>query len=99
MSRWLRKISLHFAAGSLGGLVNSIVLWLFGAYGINAALNVAIHPPPDPWMALSPSGLGRSLGAALFTPFSEKPLCFARSDLEPGPHPGPIALHFPDRAA
>ena len=44
MSRWLRKISLFFAAGSLGGLVNSLAAWMFGAYGINSALQVAIHP-------------------------------------------------------
>jgi len=51
MGRWLRKISLYFAAGSLGGLVNSIALWLFGLYGINAALQVAIQPRLTPgWL-------------------------------------------------
>ena len=51
MSRWLRKISFYFAAGSLGGVVNSIALWLFGAYGINTALQVAIHPRLTPgWL-------------------------------------------------
>ena len=51
MSRWLRNMSLYFAAGSLGGLMNSIALWLFGAYGINTALQVAIHPRLTPgWL-------------------------------------------------
>ena len=51
MGRWLRKISLYFAAGSLGGLINSIALWLFGLYGINAALQVNIHPHLTPgWL-------------------------------------------------
>jgi hypothetical protein len=51
MSQWLRKISLYFAAGSLGGLVNSIALWLCGIYGINAALQVNIHPRLTPgWL-------------------------------------------------
>lgn len=51
MSQWLHKTSLYFAAGSLGGLVNSITVWLFGAYGINAALNVAIQPHLTPdWL-------------------------------------------------
>ena len=51
MSRWLRKISLFFAAGSLGGLVNSLAAWMFGAYGINTALQVAIHPRlTAPWL-------------------------------------------------
>lgn len=44
MSRWLRKLSLYFTAGSLGGLANSMAVWLFGLYGINAALEVAIAP-------------------------------------------------------
>jgi hypothetical protein len=34
----------YFGLGSLGGLVNSLVVWLFGVVGINSALNVAIHP-------------------------------------------------------
>ena len=51
MSRWLHKLTLYFAAGSLGGLVNSLCVWLFGAYGINAALNVAIAPRLTPgWL-------------------------------------------------
>lgn len=51
MGRWLRKISLYFAAGSLGGLVNSLALWLFGLYGINTALQVAIQPRLTPgWL-------------------------------------------------
>lgn len=44
MNRWLQKLSLYFAAGSLGGLVNSVAAWLCGAYGISAALHVALAP-------------------------------------------------------
>jgi len=41
----LNRISLAFAAGGLGGLVNSLTLWMFGALGITRMLGVAIAPP------------------------------------------------------
>jgi len=39
-----KNISMVFAAGCLGGLVNSIAVWVFGDLGINAALGVRIAP-------------------------------------------------------
>ena len=42
---------MTFAAGSFGGLVNSLVLWLVGLYGITAALGVALAPALTPaWL-------------------------------------------------
>ena len=38
------KISLVFAAGCLGGLVNSLAVWLSGLYGLTATLGVKIAP-------------------------------------------------------
>ena len=38
------KLSLVFGAGCLGGLVNSLAVWLGGFYGITAALGVKIAP-------------------------------------------------------
>ena len=38
------KLSMVFAAGCLGGLVNSLAVWLFGMYGITAAIGVKIAP-------------------------------------------------------
>jgi len=46
-----RSLSLFFAAGALGGLANSLVVWSFGETGINHALGVGIAP------ALSPAWL------------------------------------------
>jgi hypothetical protein len=40
----LRDAMLAFAAGALGGLANSIAVWLFGVLHISAALGVAIAP-------------------------------------------------------
>lgn len=51
MTRGLQKLSLYFAAGSLGGLINSLAVWASGAYGISAALGVGIAPRLTPgWL-------------------------------------------------
>jgi hypothetical protein len=44
MSAMLRSLSLVFAAGAVGGVVNSLVVWLSGEYGISQALGVRIAP-------------------------------------------------------
>ena len=38
------KLSVVFAAGCLGGLLNSLAVWLGGYYGITPALGVKIAP-------------------------------------------------------
>jgi hypothetical protein len=38
------KLSVVFAAGCLGGLVNSLAVWIFGVLGITATLGVKIAP-------------------------------------------------------
>ena len=46
-----KNISMVFAAGCLGGLVNSLAVWIFGDLGINAALGVRIAPALTPqWL-------------------------------------------------
>jgi len=44
MSNPAGRLSLVFGAGCLGGLVNSLAVWLGGYYGITAALGVKIAP-------------------------------------------------------
>ncbi len=47
----MQRISLTFVAGCAGGLANSVVLWLFGAIGLNGALGVQIAPAlTAPWL-------------------------------------------------
>jgi hypothetical protein len=47
----LRDATLAFAAGALGGLANSIAVWLFGVLHISGALGVAIAPAISPdWL-------------------------------------------------
>ena len=39
-----KKLTLVFASGCLGGVLNSITVWLFGAIGVTALFGVAIAP-------------------------------------------------------
>ena len=51
MKSFFRNLTLVFAAGSMGGLVNSLVLWLFGRAGIPAELGVKLAPALTPgWL-------------------------------------------------
>ena len=51
MGRLLQRLSFAFAAGSVGGLVNSVALWLAGQNGLTALLRVNIHPRLTPdWL-------------------------------------------------
>jgi hypothetical protein len=44
MNNLAKKLSLVFAAGCLGGLLNSLAVWVFGVIGITSALGVKIAP-------------------------------------------------------
>jgi hypothetical protein len=44
MSGILRGMSLSYAAGSFGALMNSLALWVFGALGITVALGAKLTP-------------------------------------------------------
>ena len=44
MTSILRTFSLVFAAGCVGAVANSLIVYLFGDLGINAALGVKIAP-------------------------------------------------------
>ena len=41
----LKQLSVAFAAGGLGGLLNSLTVWVFGALGITTMFGVSIAPP------------------------------------------------------
>ena len=48
MNNLVRNVSLVFAAGVLGALLNSLAVWAFGEFGISAALGVKIAPKLTP---------------------------------------------------
>ena len=51
MRNFVRKLSLYFSAGALGGLTNSAAIWLAGMTGFTAYLHVKIAPAWTlPWL-------------------------------------------------
>jgi len=51
MTNLARRISLVFSAGCLGGLLNSLAVWIFGVLGITSAWGVKIAPQLSaPWL-------------------------------------------------
>jgi len=51
MKNLARNLTDVFGAGCLGGLLNSLTVWLFGAIGLTAALGVKIAPGLTvPWL-------------------------------------------------
>jgi hypothetical protein len=47
----MKKLLICFAAGCLGGLINSLTVWAFGEYGIASHFNVALSPALKPaWL-------------------------------------------------
>ena len=51
MKRLSRRLSLVFASGCVGGLLNSVVLWILGSKGITGKLGVNIAPDLTPeWL-------------------------------------------------
>lgn len=44
MRNFFGRVSICFTAGVLGGIAGSILLWMAGDYGWNAALGVALAP-------------------------------------------------------
>jgi len=51
MKNFIRRLSLVFAAGALGALVNSTALWLCGKYGVTAQFGVKLAPALTPaWL-------------------------------------------------
>ncbi len=51
MRKFIQSVMLLFAAGCAGGLANSMAVWLFGRWGIPAALGVKIAPALTPaWL-------------------------------------------------
>ena len=51
MKKLAKRLTVIFAAGCLGGLANSLAVWLFGAYGITKTLGVRIAPDLSPiWL-------------------------------------------------
>ncbi len=102
----LQKISLAFAAGSLGGLANAVIVWLFGALGVTTALGVQLTPALAPsfvyqkmvwggiwgWLFLIPTRLSLPSRALLFSLGPTCAACFAVLPLQA--HKGLLGLQL-----
>jgi hypothetical protein len=44
MKYLFRNLTLSFSSGALGGLVNSLTVWIFGMWGVTSACGVKIAP-------------------------------------------------------
>lgn len=44
MKKLAKRLTAVFSAGCLGGLANSLAVWMFGLYGITKTLGVGISP-------------------------------------------------------
>lgn len=47
----MNALSIYFAAGCFGGLVNGLFVWLSGKYGLTALMGVSLAPEMSaPWL-------------------------------------------------
>lgn len=77
MARTLYYISLAFAAGAFGGVLNRLAIWLFGIIGINGSLGVALKPPLDEAFLYPGIVWGGLWGVLFLLPFIKRSI-FAR---------------------
>lgn len=91
----MNKLLLFFAAGCVGGLANSLVVWQFGTSGINSHFAVAIAPTLSPaW--LYPRIVWGGLWALLFAlPFLQSKLFLKGSILSIFPSLVQLFIIFP----
>lgn len=69
ISQLANKLSIFFSAGSLGGLLNSIEVWLVGLLGISTSLGVQIAPELSPEWLYPRVVWGGIWGVLFFIPF------------------------------
>jgi hypothetical protein len=65
MEVFLRRISLVFSAGIVGGLINSVALWALGSFGVTAMMGIKLAPKLTP-MWLYPRMVWGGIWAAMF---------------------------------
>jgi hypothetical protein len=98
MEVFFRRITIIFSAGALGGLVNSVALWLLGRLGITAMIGVSIAPKLVP-MWLYPRIVWGGLWGLLFLVPLFKRSPFKRGVLlSLGPTAMQLFLVFPYKA-
>ena len=94
----MNKILVFFAAGCLGGLVNSLTVWLFGNFGITSSLNVAISPSLTPNWLYPRIVWGGLWGLLFFLPLFKSNLLLKSTVLSLFPTAVQLFIVFPFKA-
>ncbi len=94
----LNKVSLVFAAGCFGGLLNSLAVWIFGEAGITASLGVSIAPRLSAAWLYPRLVWGGIWGILFLLPFMKRRLFSKGLVLSLGPSLVQLFLVFPIKA-
>ena len=98
MNRLLRRASIFFAAGAVGGLANGLCVWFLGSAGVTAALGVSISPALTPAMLYHRVVWGGIWGLAFLLPLAVSSALLRGALYSLGPTFVQLFIVFPERA-
>jgi hypothetical protein len=98
MNKLLRRASIYFAGGAVGGLANGLCVWFFGTAGITAALNVSISPALTPEMLYHRIVWGGIWGLIFLLPLAISSAVLRGTLYSLGPTFVQLFIIFPERA-
>lgn len=94
----LDRVLRYFGAGAVGGLANSLVVWLCGSLGVTAAAGVAITPHLSLAWLYPRIVWGGIWGMLLFLPFALNRPCLRAFLLSLAPTAVQLFIVFPFKA-
>jgi len=98
MKNLTKKLSLVFAAGCIGGLLNSLAVWIFGEIGITSAFGVKIAPQLSASWLYPRIVWGGIWGVLFLLPLMEKRFIFRGLIFSLGPTIVQLFIVFPIKA-
>ena len=98
MNRLLRRVSIYFAAGAVGGLANGLCVWFLGNAGVTAALGVSISPALTAEMLYHRIVWGGIWGLAFLLPLAISSAVLRGTLYSLGPTFVQLFIIFPERA-
>lgn len=98
MKKIAKKLTLFFSAGCLGGLTNSLAVWLFGLLSITKIFGVSIAPTLTPEWLYPRIVWGGLWGVVFLIPFLKNRLLIKGLLLSLGPTLIQLLVVFPVKA-
>lgn len=95
MHAFIAKLGICFAAGCVGGLMNTLAVWVFGLYGITTALGVEIAPELTPAMLYHRVVWGGIWGLLFVLPIARHSIFWQGLILSLGPTLVQLLVVFP----